>query len=322
MKLCLKMEDLLGALNRDGFAIREGVLTDSECAKMVSGMWEHMEYVTKGRMSRDDTATWKSELQNTLFLMHGMLAQHHNWGHAQPVWDIRGNTKVQELYTFLYGGAELTTSFDGVSFGLAPEITGIGWHRKNWLHTDKGWGPGVTSGGTNKRHNAIQSWVTAFDVEEGDGTLQVLKGSHKLHKKFARAFGHENHTANWYKYTAEELAWYKERGCDLVNITCPAGSQVFWDSRTVHAGRAPVKGRASAGRHRFVIYACYAPRSWLTQAALKKKKKAFEEGRMTSHWPHYPKLFAKRPRTYGRVVRETAPFRPPALTKEQLKLAY
>ena len=33
------------------------------------------------------------------------------------------------------------------------------------------------------------------------------------------------------------------------------------------------------------------------------------------------KLFAKGPRTYGRVLRETAPFRPPVLTKEQLKLA-
>jgi hypothetical protein len=317
----MEMLEIQAALKRDGYAIRERVLTPQECTAMIDGMWDHMEYVTMGRLSRHDPSTWKPELQHTFLLKHGMLDQHYA-GHAQVAWDVRGHPKVQQFYRYLYDGVGLGVSFDGVSFGLAPEITGIGWHRENWLHLDKGWGPGVTSGTWDPRHNAIQSWVTGFDIDEGDGTLQVLKGSHKLHKPFARAFDHENHKANWWMLTPEEIAWYEERGCELVNITCPAGSQVFWDSRTVHAGRAPVKGRANAGRHRFVIYACYAPRSWLTQVARKKKKKALEEGRMTSHWPQYPKLFPKRPRTYGRVLRETAPFRPPVLTKEQLKLAY
>lgn len=297
------MDILTATLNRDGYAIRHGVLTPVECTEMVDGMWDHAEHVTQNRISRDDTTTWKSELQNTFLPMHGMLHQHNHWGHSQVVWDIRGNKSVQELYRHIYGGVDLTTSFDGVSFGLAPEITGIGYHNKNWLHLDKGWGPGVTSGTTDKRHNAIQSWVTAFDIDEGDGTLQVLKGSHKYHKKFARAFGHDTHKANWWKLTDDEVAWYAHRGCNLVNITCPAGSQVFWDSRTVHAGRAPIRGRANAGRNRFVIYACYAPRNWLTGAARNK-------------------LFSKTPRTYGRLLRETAPFTPPTLTDEQLKLAY
>ena len=32
---------------------------------------------------------------------------------------------------------------------------------------------------------------------------------------------------------------------------------------------------------------------------LKKKQKAFNEQRMTTHNPHKPKLFSKTPRTYG-----------------------
>ena len=318
----LEMRSLVSDLKRDGFAVRPDVLSADECRDMADGMWGHAERVTCGRMSRTDNRTWKGELQNTFLPMHGMLHQHNHWGHSQVVWDIRGHKKVQEFHSYIYGGVDLTTSFDGVAFGLAPEVTGIGYHHKNWLHLDKGWGPGVMSGLTNKRHNAIQSWVTAYDVDEGDGTLQVLVGSHKFHKKFATAFGHEKHKPNWWKLTEEEVNWYIEQGCKLSTVTCSAGSQVFWDSRTVHAGRAPMRHRPNAGRHRFVIYACYAPRSWLTTAAKKKKKKALEEGRMTSHWPQYPKLFPKTPRTYGKVLRETAPYSPPILTGRQKKLAF
>ena len=41
------------------------------------------------------------------------------------------------------------------------------------------------------------------------------------------------------------------------------------------------------------------PRRLSTEANLKKKRKAMEELRMTSHWPHKPKLFPVNPRTYG-----------------------
>jgi hypothetical protein len=39
-----------------------------------------------------------------------------------------------------------------------------------------------------------------------------------------------------------------------------------------------------------------------TESDLKKKRKYFEEQRMTSHWPHKIKVFAKTPRTYGNIL--------------------
>jgi len=48
-----------------------------------------------------------------------------------------------------------------------------------------------------------------------------------------------------------------------------------------------------------VIYVCYVPRAWADDKNLAKKKKAFEEGRVSSHWPHRIKLFAKTPRLYS-----------------------
>lgn len=293
------MDSLVPTLKKKGYAIVPDVLDEATCSKIIDGMWDHAEYMSMGRISRTDPSTWKTELQNTFYPNHGMLMQHQWWGHSKIVWDVRCDARVVEGYKRIFPGcSKFTVSYDGVSFGLAPEVTGIGWHHSNWLHLDQGWGK------VSYRRNAVQSWVTAYDIDEGDGTLQVLEGSHKLHKKFARKFGYENHKKNWLKLSEEEVQWYIDEGCQLVNVTCKAGSQVFWDSRTVHAGRAPLKRRANAGRHRFVIYLCYAPYSWMSAKARAKKKKALLEGRMTSHWPHYPTLFPKHPWTRGKKLRE------------------
>ena len=42
------------------------------------------------------------------------------------------------------------------------------------------------------------------------------------------------------------------------------------------------------------------PRKMCDTKNLEKRLKAFQELRMTTHWPHHVKLFAKKPRTYGK----------------------
>ena len=46
---------------------------------------------------------------------------------------------------------------------------------------------------------------------------------------------------------------------------------VFWDSRTIHCGVEPRKGREQQN-FRCVVYLCYTPRSLSTEKELKKKK--------------------------------------------------
>lgn len=48
---------------------------------------------------------------------------------------------------------------------------------------------------------------------------------------------------DWYKLSAEEIAWYRERGCVDTLSTCPKGGVVLWDSRAIHANTKPVRGR-------------------------------------------------------------------------------
>ena len=60
------------------------------------------------------------------------------------------------------------------------------------------------------------------------------------------------------------------------------------------------------------------PQLWRDQC---KKQQAFEELRMTSHWPHKPKLNPIEPHTYGNPIPNTVGFTHPELTDLGAKLA-
>lgn len=153
--------------------------------------------------------------------------------------------------------------------------------------------------------------MTANDVNAGDATLAVLDASHALHGEFAKAFNITD-KSDWYKLdkTAAHLNWFLAKGCRIRCIQCPAGSMVFWDSRTIHCGIEASNARATPNT-RCVAYVCMTPKKWCSAAGIKKRIKAFEDRRTTSHWPHKPKLFPRLPQTYGKAVQRTAePIRP------------
>ena len=211
-----------------------------------------------------------------------------------------------DVFRAVYGCQDLLTSFDGMSFGMKPEETGRGWDLGNaWLHTDQSY--------TTPERMCIQSWVTALAVDEGDATLAVLRGSHVHHAEFARVFAVQN-KSNWHKLTEAQQAWYTTQGCDLVHVQCQAGDMVLWDSRAIHSGKCPSKGRLHP-KERMVVYVSMQPRALATETDLKRKRAAFDAGRTTSHWAAKPKLFAKVPRTYGKPLPPLTPLPAPALTE-------
>ena len=63
------------------------------------------------------------------------------------------------------------------------------------------------------------------------------------------------------------------------------------------------------------------PRSQATEANLRKKRKAFNDLRMTTHWPHKPILFPKNPRTYGGPLPNITEGEAPKMTELGLKIA-
>ena len=312
--ICTK-ETLMKTIEKYGVAIIPCVLNEDECKNMVNKIWDFFEYITQNwevPINRDDKSTWCEFYK--LYPKHSMLIQHWGVGHAQACWDVRQNIKIVEIFAYFWKCDinDLLVSFDALSLNLPPEVTKRGWNRGNtWYHTDQSF---MTEG-----FKCIQSFITGLDINEFDATLSFMEGSNKYHAEFKELFKVTD-KADWYKLTKEQEKFYIDKGCSIKNIKCPKGSLVFWDSRTIHCGIEADK-RRMVPNIRAVIYLCYMPRSLSDRANLKKKQKAFNEKRTTSHYPCKIKLFPKLPYTYGGIIQEVTPIEDPIVNELGAKLA-
>ena len=286
-----------------GYGVVEGVFSDAECDRNKQAMWDWVVATSKGRVKQSDPKTCTSV--NWPAHTH-FIVQHFGVGHQPAAWNARTNKKAIEVFARLYGTDKLTTSFDGATLWPAPEdVKGSRWPQDNtWMHVDQ------TPYSSNTE--CVQSWATFEDVDgESDATLMVVPGSHLLHKDLAKFHGcapeHKNgrpDNNDWFKFSQVQLELIlgeKWKTTKTVRVSAPKGSMVFWDSRTFHQGCAPVEGRP-VKRDRAIVYLCYGPVKWMTEVQKKKKRDAATNERTTTHWPLRSKLFAKTPRTYGRIL--------------------
>lgn len=311
--LATEPEKIKEKLEKYGVVIIPDVLNDKEIDSMKENGWDFLKTITSSwdkPILIDDPSSW-TQYSSKLYPKHSMLLQQWQIGHAQFLWDLRQNEKIIKIFSDLWNDEDLIVSFDGASFHFPHEVTGKGYYKnKNWLHCDQSF--------TRNDLECYQSWVNAYDTNEGDATLTFLEKSHLYHKKVSKKFDLDSKD-DWYKLTEEQIEYYEKLGCKECQIKCSAGSLVIWDSRTIHAGRESLKDREEQN-FRLVGYLCYLPRSRATEANLKKREKAFNEMRTTSHWPHKPKLFPEKPRTYGAELPEITKIPKPVLTKIGKKL--
>lgn len=299
-----------------GVAIIPNILNGDECDAMNRGMWDTLEHLSQTwdkPIKRDIPESWREMRQ--LYPKHSMLHQHWSIGHAQYIWDIRQNEKVVEVFAKIWScrKGELLVSFDGASYHMPPEQTRLGWYRgKDWLHSDQSYlSPGF---------KCVQGWINGYDTNEGDASLTILESSADYHEEFQQRF-QSDIKDDWILLNEEQLKFYEEEKCCLrKRIKCPKGSLVLWDSRTIHCGSEALKDRPHPN-FRNVAYVCYEPRNRCTANNLRRKVKAFNEMRMTSHWPCKATLFPKLPRTYGNPLPDITPLPAPVLTKLGKKLA-
>lgn len=290
------VDNIIETINNYGVVIVPNILNHEEITNMRNGIWDYLEHITNNfdiPINRNNKSSWKQ--LRTLFPLHSMLIQHWGIGHSQFNWDIRQNEKIINVFSKIWkvDPKELITSFDGASIHMPPEVTNIGWYRGNdWFHCDQSF--------TRNDFECIQSWVTAYDVDNGDATLAFLEGSNKYHKHFKEEFNITD-KKDWYKLKDNELNYFLSKGCKKKYIKCPAGSIVLWDSRTIHCGRECLKQRVNKNM-RGVSYVCMMPRNNVSQKMMDKRIKAFEELRTTSHWANKISLFPKNPRTYGKEL--------------------
>lgn len=292
------LSNLWDILREYGVAVIPHTLNDAECddaLQHIHSFYMNLTQRMKVPYNHEDPTTYRT--LSELHKMHGMLFQSYGVGQNQASWNIRQHPNVYQAFCALWGDDDLLTSMDGLSYQIAPELvptakgkdnTRAGFFQYTWFHTDQSY--------TRNELECIQGQVNLFDVDPGDATLVVLEKSHNFHGEFATTFG-EGSKADWFalemrgKERGEGYkAFYLDRGCQERRITCPRGSLILWDSRTIHCGSEPLRGRPS--RHwRSVVYVCMTPRYLCDRATMEKRRQAFIEQCTTSHWPHRINIF-------------------------------
>lgn len=308
------LEGLKETLNNYGVATIPNVLNEEELENNRNELWILLNKLTENMeipISKDNPSSWKSYFN--LIPKKGMLLQNFGIGHSQLAWNIRQNPKVASVFAHLWKTPkeELLTSFDGMSWQPAHEVTGKGHLVKSWFHCDQSF--------TNNNLKCYQGQVLLYDANVGDATLRVLEKSHKFHGDVANQFKITG-KADWYKIDKDQEKYYIEKGCEDHSVLAKAGSLILWDSRTIHQGQVSLRNRPEQ-KNRCVVYVCMTPRSWALPKDVNKKIKAFEEQRATSHWPHKIKLFPKFPQLYGAPMPNVPQLDPPILTDLGMKLA-
>ena len=321
------LDGLKSKLEKYGVAVIPNVLNAVECQHMVDGMWSYLEHVSQKfevPIRRTDCKTW-AQIQH-LWPMHWMLLKQYGIGQTQMSWDLRQNPKVAAPFAKLWDtkAEDLLCSFDGASFQMPPEITGHGWNNQRCGGTrtkvcfvmDSSAFKGGSRHLTPPRVTRLSaSWNKVTNYTPN---LIHISKSRKSRPKSTRKSGKRPVAAlkkDWFKLEPKHVEWYqKTKGCKPVYIQCPAGSMVFWDSRTIHYGREAVQGRAAANRIRCIAYICMTPRRLCSEANRRKRVKAFNDMRTTSHWPHKPKTNPTAPRTYGKPTKQITDLPKPILT--------
>eukprot|EP01133_Synstelium_polycarpum_P013335 gene13335-15682_t len=263
-------------LHDHGWAVVPQVVAEERCDGYRAAFWKWIEDFKTG-VKRDKPKTWTNDMWPAN--IHGIF-QHYALGQQQFVWDIRTEQAIIDVFTQIYGTDELLVSFDG------GNLSRPGHSSKPWPHFDQG------SGKFGFR--CIQGFLNLIDCQSEDGGLLVYDKSHLVHDAFFTETGINSH-GDWYKFDEDPAKMPHFKDCKLVKVNCKVGDVVLWDSRTIHYASHPTSRSC-----RMVVYTSYQPASLITPADLEKKRNAFHQKRMTSHWASENiKLFPKAPRTYG-----------------------
>lgn len=275
-----------------GVAIVKSVLDEYYCQQIFSEITGVLNQVTsnmKVPFKVNDYKTWES--LDLLCPTRGMIFQNWGLGHMQPIWDLRCNQKIIDIYNNIYnfpkGSKDLIVSSDAFSFLPPSEYSKKNWEPDNgrWYHVDQRL--------VLPLHENYQSWISVSDTNKGDGTLSVLIGSHHFHNSIPSITGISNLMNDW--VPIKNYQPFIERGCTEHRIICPKGSLVLWDSRLIHYGALPLQSREKPN-FRCVIYLCYSPRYKADRETLNKKIESLTKRdhgylRTSNHNPHRPNFF-------------------------------
>lgn len=274
-------------LYEEGFMIIPNVISEEECNNAVNGIWKFLSKISEGYIFKDNPDTWADKYWPECMGPKGIIQWYHV-GHEQFVWDIRQNPKVYDIFTNLWNTKDLLCSFDGINIQRPPEITKKYNNGYDWLHKDQ----------YSSEDKCYQGVIYLEHTTEKDGCLITVPKSQLYHKEFMDKYGKDFNKKDWIKLSDEHKKWHLDKGMEVKRIAAPKGSLILWDSKTIHANATATIDRNNPNKFRYAVYVCMTPRKLATSATIKKKQRYFNEGRVTSHWPHKIKVFPEKPSTF------------------------
>ena len=207
------------------------------------------------RFNINDMTTWTRN--NIPYNIHGIFKQ---WvGHLEPIWKTR--EACIPIFKDLWDTDNLLSSFDG--FCLLNNKK----RDTSWIHCDQG--RSVTD------FACLQGVVNLYPNGPNDGGTILMDGSHNKFKEYLDKYSADGIKPFYRIHTSNSVL----KDCKVIKPCLAAGEILLWDSRVFHCNTPP-----TSNNPRMCVYVSMMPRSGATQDDLNKRKKLYEEGRMTGHW--------------------------------------
>jgi hypothetical protein len=285
------------ALERDGYVVIPNVISEDLADATLSEFQAFHAHAT-GQLFSEEEYQRERELKN----VHGIIEYPGGLSHVDFVNRIREDPNVHQVFADIYNvnpeEDPILCAYDRVNYQASENMRKIPTReRKAWWHVDQKW--------DHPEFMCVQGYVDLVGSETDEHAgLQVLSGSHLNFEDLAlaHAAGITAGTWNdWHHLSSEEVEYCAEKGGKVVNVKCPKGGMVLWDSRTVHMSRP----NHHPDDERFVIYTCGWPTSRLTDKDLARRAEAKRLRRATSAIPDARLIFPEKPQWFG--TRSTEP---------------
>ena len=288
-------DELWRELDQHGYVVIKNVVSPNTCADIHTAFWDYMGHMNP-MINRHDAATWTTD--NWPVNTRGLL-QHYNVGLQRHA--ILSRMACKPVFEKLYGTDQLWTSFDGTSFTKRPKVFRYqsvqDWNNKAWerenVHVDQ----------TTEGLKSVQGGLAVVDQEEDGHVFLCVPGSHRYHAEIMALNGGFK-PGDWLVMNEACKALLKEKGLQMTRVPMKAGDFVLWDSRTAHASAGYCK-TVAATTTRLQVFVCMRPiKPETREVEMKKRQRAYKDGRVSKHNAECIALFGKKPRLYKPAVVE------------------